>query len=60
MSKIWIAVTALIAMTVSGCKEEAPPAPEARPPPFALHELFERPFASFVIQAELLKPGSDI
>ncbi len=31
MSKIWIAAAALIAMTVSGCKEEAPPAPEARP-----------------------------
>ncbi len=31
MSRICIAATALIAMTVAGCKKEAPPAPEARP-----------------------------
>jgi len=42
----------------SACR--TPPAPEARPPPFALHELFELPLVFFVIQAELLRLGSDI
>lgn len=31
MSRIWIIAAALIATIVSGCKEETPPAPEARP-----------------------------
>jgi len=33
---------------------------ESRSSPFALHELFELPLAFFVIQAELLKLGSNI
>ncbi len=31
MSRIWIAAAALIAVTIAGCKKEAPPPPEARP-----------------------------